>query len=433
MDYTIYNAYLSILRHELVAAMGCTEPMAIAYAGAKAREVLGEKPTRCHIQCSGSIIKNVMGVTVPNSGGLKGIEIAAILGIIGGDANQALEVLSGITDAHRNEAKALLGTGFCTCEHLDSVENLNIIIRLKSGSHEVELEIRDTHSNVVRIVKDGEVLLDGGTCADGPDASAESPDAYALLNVRDILEFANTVALSDIDALISRQIEYNTAIADEGLAREYGAEVGRTLLSAYGPDAAGSPHTAIKAAAHAAAGSDARMSGCAMPVVINSGSGNQGITVTLPVVIYARELGVSRERLLRAMVVSNLISMHQKKYIGRLSAYCGAVSAACGSGAAICYLLDGTYDEISGTIVNTIANIGGMVCDGAKPSCAAKIASAVHAALLGLYLSQGKNIFQPGDGLVKQDVEGTIASVGRMGRKGMKPTDEEIIQIMLEQ
>ena len=265
--------------------------MAIAYAGAKAREVLGENPTRCHIACSGNIIKNVMGVTVPNSGGLKGIEIAAILGIIGGDANQALEVLSGITDAHRQKAKALLGTGFCTCEHLEDVENLNIIIRLKSDTHEVELEIRDTHSNVVRIVRDGEVLLDDGTCA---DASAENPDDYALLNVRDILEFANTVELADIDALISRQIEYNTAIADEGLAQEYGAEVGRTLLSAYGPGAAGSPHTAIRAAAHAAAGSDARMSGCAMPVVINSGSGNQGITVTLPVVIYARELEIGR-------------------------------------------------------------------------------------------------------------------------------------------
>jgi len=431
MGCSINDTYLSILRRELVAAMGCTEPMAIAYAGAKAREVLGEAPTRCRIACSGNIIKNVMGVTVPNSGGMKGIEIAALLGIVGGDANQALEVLASITEAHRQAAKALLGTGFCVCEHLESAENLNIIIALEGEHHSVELEIRDTHSNVVRVVKDGAVILDGGTCADGPGPDAENPDDYALLNVRDILAFADAVALEDIDALISRQIEYNTAIADEGLAKEYGAEVGRTLLGAYGADGAGA-HTAIKAAAHAAAGSDARMSGCAMPVVINSGSGNQGITVTLPVVIYARELGVSREKLLRAMVISNLISMHQKKYIGRLSAYCGAVSAACGSGAAICYLLGGTYDEISGTIVNTIANIGGMVCDGAKPSCAAKIASAVHAALLGLYLSQGKNIFQPGDGLVKQDVEGTIASVGRMGRRGMKPTDEEIIQIMLE-
>lgn len=427
MKANVYNAYLHILQSELVVAMGCTEPIAIAYAAAKAREVLGGMPEHCTIRCSGNIIKNVMGVTVPNSGGEKGIAVAATLGIVGGDASRVLEVLNSVTEEHRRAARVLLQNGFCDCEHVESVENLYITIRVTREGQYVELEIQGSHSNITRIEKNGELLPNIDTCMEVKRGDKAMETEYALLNVRDVLDFADALCIADVEEIIERQIAYNSAISEEGLRGAYGAQVGRTLLQAFGDS-----HSGIRAAARAAAGSDARMSGCSLPVVINSGSGNQGIVVTLPVVEYAKDLGASRAQLIRAMVVSNLISIHQKKHIGRLSAYCGAVNAACGSGAAICYLQGGSYEEICGVIVNTIANIGGMVCDGAKASCAAKIASAVQSALLGLYLSRNKQSFQPGEGLVKKNVEDTIASVGRMGREGMKSTDEEIIQIMLE-
>lgn len=422
MNTNVYNTYVTILKNELVVALGCTEPIAIAYAGAKVREVLGTMPERCEINCSGNIVKNVKGVTVPNSGGMKGIDTAATLGIVGGNANRILAVLEDITSSQIEEAKKLAGDGFCSCGLVEGVENLYIMITAYAGEESASVEIRDYHSNITKIVKNGEVVF---SSSDNHSKQPSGPDK-ALLNVKDILEFADCVVLSDISAVISRQIECNTAISREGLNNPWGAQVGRTLLETFGAD------VAIRAKAAAAAGSDARMSGCPLPVVINSGSGNQGMTVSLPIIEYAKEYHISEEKLYRALVAGNLISLHQKKYIGSLSAYCGAVSAACGAGVGIAYMLGASYDEICGIITDTITTIGGMVCDGAKPSCAAKIASAVDCALTALHLSRNKRVFQPGEGLVKENVEDTIRSVGRMGREGMKATDIEILNIMLE-
>lgn len=422
MNTNVYNTYVTILKNELVVALGCTEPIAIAYAGAKVREVLGTMPDRCEINCSGNIVKNVKGVTVPNSGGMKGIDTAATLGIVGGNANRILAVLEDITGSQIEAAKKLVGDGFCSCGLVEGVENLYIMITAYSGEESASVEIRDYHSNITKIVKNGEVVF---SSSGNRSKQPAGPDK-ALLNVKDILEFADCVVLSDISAVISRQIECNTAISREGLNNPWGAQVGRTLLETFGAD------VAIRAKAAAAAGSDARMSGCPLPVVINSGSGNQGMTVSLPIIEYAKEYHIGEEKLYRALVAGNLIALHQKKYIGSLSAYCGAVSAACGAGVGIAYMLGASYDEICGIITDTITTIGGMVCDGAKPSCAAKIASAVDCALTALHLSRNKRVFQPGEGLVKENVEDTIRSVGRMGREGMKATDIEILNIMLE-
>lgn len=434
MEERLYAAYGRILKKELVAAMGCTEPIAIAYAAAKCREILGTRPLHCHVRCSGNIVKNVMGVTVPNSGGLKGIDVAATLGVLGGDAGRDLEVLQSIQPAHIDEAKKLLQEGFCTCSLEQGVENLYIRIHLTAAGEEAVVEIRNYHKNITYIEKNGQVLYQQDrSCTE--IVVKDDPDK-ALLNIADILEFAADPDEETL-ALMEHQLRYNLGIAREGMDHSYGAQVGRTLLRGVrklNPDTA---RTAAKA--YAAAGSDARMNGCAMPVVINSGSGNQGLTVSLPVKIYADAYGISRERMLRSLVVSNLIAIHQKQYIGSLSAYCGAVSAACGAGAAIAYLLGEKlsamelYRQVADTITNTIGTVGGMVCDGAKSSCAAKIATAVDCAITAYELSRYGNVFQPGEGLVMESVEGTIESVGRMGREGMHATDLEILQIMLRE
>lgn len=421
MEQKIYDNYVKILQHELVPALGCTEPIAIAYAAAKAREVLGEMPESVELCCSGNIIKNVKGVKVPNSNGLKGVDIAATLGIVGGQADSELEVLERVTQEDIERTKELVKQGFCTCTLKEGVENLYIVARVKKGIHYAEVTIINRHTLITRIEKDNKVLFELATSEKSPEYIDKS-----LLNVRDILDFADNVKIEDVREVLERQIQMNTAISEEGLSHAYGAQVGRTLLKEYGND------VKIRARAHAAAGSDARMSGCSMPVVINSGSGNQGMTVSLPVIEFAKELKVSKEKLYRALVVSNLIAIHQKKYIGSLSAYCGAVSAACGSGAAITYLYGGNYEDISQTIVNTIGNVGGIVCDGAKASCAAKIASAVDAAILAHFLGSNHRTFQPGEGIVQKDVEGTIRSVGYIGRVGMKETDTEILNIMID-
>lgn len=424
MDKQVYNNFLAILKSDLVVALGCTEPIAIAYAAAKAREVLGKMPEHCTVLCSGNIVKNVKGVTVPNSGGLKGIEVAAILGMVGGDPGRSLAVLEAVTEQHISETKKLVKEQFCECKLLENLSGLHIIVKVSAGEDYAEVVIADYHSNIVRITRNGTELF-----VKQNEASYENPGKpnKSMLNIRDILAFADEVRVDDVEELISRQIEYNSTISQEGLQRPYGVQVGRSLLSDFDTN-----HVKLRAKAAAAAGSDARMSGSPLPVVINSGSGNQGITVTMPVVEYAKEYGASKEQLLRALVVSNLVAIHQKQYIGNLSAYCGAVSAACGSGAGIAYLLGSSYEEICNTITNTIATIGGMVCDGAKPSCAAKIASAVDAAIMGFHLSRNNQVFQPGEGLVKEDVEQTIRSIGRMGREGMKATDLEILNIMLD-
>lgn len=420
MEKTIYDNYLAILKNELVPALGCTEPIAIAFAAAKAREILGCMPNSMEVAATGNIIKNVKGVTVPNSGGLKGVEAAAVLGVVGGRAEEKLEVLQSITPKNIEETKYLISQGFCTCSLLENEENLYIIAKVRSGVNDVSVEIKSQHTYITKITKNGEIIF----TKDEMKRKKEIGDK-SLLNVKDIIKFADIVKIDDVKDIFEQQVEMNTAIAVKGLTYSYGTQVGRTLLECCGND------VRIRACAMSAAGSDARMSGCALPVVINSGSGNQGMAVSLPVIVYAEELHLSKEELYRALAVSNLISIHQKKYIGSLSAYCGATSAGCGAGCGITYLYGGRYDEICKTITNTIGNIGGMICDGAKPSCAAKIASAVNAGILGYMLSRKNHVFKAGEGLVEEDVESTIQNLGRVGRIGMKSTDVEILNIMI--
>lgn len=421
MDEKIYQNYLEILKEELVPALGCTEPIALAYAAAGAREVFGAMPRHMDVFCSGNIIKNVKNVTVPNSGGLHGIEAAAVLGAVGGRADRQLEVLEAVTKEDQEKVRDLLAEKFCTCHLQEGVENLYIRVEMTGEGHCSKVTISEKHTHIAQVEKDGEILY-----ADTQEqGKSQGPDKRELLNVKDILEFADTVRMEEIREVIGRQVEMNMAISEEGLRNPYGAEVGRTLLSAYGDD------IRVRARARAAAGSDARMNGCSMPVVINSGSGNQGMTCSLPVIEFAKEWKASEEQMYRALVVSNLVAIHQKKYIGSLSAYCGAVSAACGAGAAITYLYGGGYEAVSNTITNTIANMGGVVCDGAKSSCAAKIASAVDAAIMAYTLENADHCFRPGEGLVKENVEDTIRSMGYVGRVGMKDTDVTILNLMI--
>ena len=423
IDSELYKNYLDILKQELVPALGCTEPIAIACAAAKARRLLGSFPESLEMKLSGNIIKNVKGVTVPNSGGLKGIDIAAVLGMVGGNADKALEVLEEITPEHIARAKELASRGICTYSLAENVPNLYISAKAVCGGHYAEVVIAHQHTNIIKMEKDGEVLLD--RTLEAEEKTDDTVDR-SRLTVKDILDFADQVRMEDIEEIISRQIRLNTAISQEGLDNNYGAQIGKTLMHVWGKSAT------TRACARAAAGSDARMGGCSMPVVINSGSGNQGITVSLPVIVYAEEWEVSRDKLYRSLVVSNLIAVHQKYYIGSLSAYCGAVSAACGAGAGITYMYGGTYEQVSLTIINTLGNVGGIVCDGAKPSCAAKIASSVDAALMAFHLSIQNKSFLPGEGLIKGDVEETIKSMGYIGRVGMKTTDTEILNVMID-
>lgn len=422
MDSALYKNYLDILKSELVPALGCTEPIAIAYAAARARQLLGEFPDSVEMKLSGNIIKNVKGVTVPNSEGLKGIDIAAVLGITGGNADKALEVLEGITPEHIQKAKELVQKGICTCSLAENVPNLYISAKVRKDGHYAEVAIAEQHTNIVKMEKDGNILLENSLQKKEEGSAVDK----SRLTVKDILDFADQVKLEDIKEVIGRQIRLNTAIAQEGLDNNYGAQIGKTLMHVWGKGAT------TRACARAAAGSDARMGGCSMPVVINSGSGNQGITVSLPVIVYAEEWEVSKEKLYRSLVVSNLIAIHQKYYIGSLSAYCGAVSAACGAGAGITYMYGGNYHQVSLTIINTLGNVGGIVCDGAKPSCAAKIASSVDAALMAFHLSIQNKSFLPGEGIIKGDVEETIKSMGYIGRVGMRATDTEILNVMID-
>ena len=426
MDQALCSNHLSVLKNNLQLALGCTEPIAAAYAAAKAGAVLGMAPSRMTVDCSGNIIKNVNGVVVPNSNGMKGLDVAAVLGLVGGDASRQLEVLEDITEADIERTKALIAQGFCTCRLVEDVENLYIRVFLETDDgHSAEVVMRDYHTNITRIEKDGEVLLNSASTA-GDKPETQTAGNPGLLSIKNILEFAESVRLSDVAPIIERQIACNSALSQEGLTNPWGVQMGATLLAACGDS------LQVRARAAAAAGSDARMSGCTLPAVINSGSGNQGITVTMPVVVYAQALGADREKLIRALVVSNLISVHQKKYIGSLSAYCGAVSAATGAACGIAWMTGASYQVICDTIINSIATSGGVVCDGAKPSCAAKIATAVEMALNALELAKLGRVFQPGEGIVKRDAEETIKSVGRMARSGMKSTDVEILNIMLE-
>lgn len=421
MDKRVYQEYIAILKEEIVPALGCTEPIAIAYGAAAARATLGQMPERMIVRCSGNIIKNVKAVIVPHTGNLKGIETSAILGAVAGQPDKKLEVLEGVTEADVDETKRLLQTGFCKAELLEGVSNLQLIVEVFAGEERALVEIAYAHTNIVRIEKNGKSLLEHG-----PDDSNSAGTDRSLLNLKQIYEFANEVRLSDIEELIKKQIDDNMRIALEGLSHSYGANVGETLINAWG--------TGIRVLARAlpAAGSDARMNGCVLPVMTNSGSGNQGMTVSLPVVTYAKHLKVSDEKMLRALVLSNLIAVYQKNELGKLSAYCGAVSAAAAGAAGIAYLHDCAYQIIQDTITNTLANVSGIVCDGAKSSCAAKIASAVDAGILAFEMARQSRVFRPGEGLVQETAEGTLKSYGRMGREGMRATDVEILKMMLE-
>lgn len=418
MDKQIYKSYLSILKSELLPAMGCTEPIAVAYAAALARDTLGALPERAELTVSGNILKNVKSVVVPNTGGMRGIAAAAAAGIVAGVAENKLEVLSKVTESDYASISAYLETTKITVAQACSGCIFDIGVRVFAGENQAFVRIAGHHTNVVKVEKNGEIFVDKEV---GQEAESETK-----LTVQDIVTFADEVKIADVEQMIKRQIAYNTAIAEEGLKNDYGARIGKVLLSAFGDGV----HNLAKATA--AAGSDARMNGCNLPVVIVSGSGNQGMTASLPVIVYAKHLKVSEETLIRALVLSDLVTIHLKSGIGRLSAYCGAVSAGCGAGAGICYLYGGKYDEIAHTIVNTLAIDSGIVCDGAKSSCAAKIASAVEAGLVGMEMYRNGSQFHGGDGILERNVEQTIGNVGDLARIGMRETDEEIIRLMIQ-
>lgn len=427
-----YQSYVQILKEELVPAMGCTEPIAIAYAAAKAREVLGVLPDKVHIGVSDNIIKNVKSVVVPNTNGMRGIEAAAAAGIVGGDASKQLEVIASVTEEEKEEMKAFLSKTPVKIEAIDNGIIFDIIITLFKGADSSVVRISQYHTNIVYVKKNECVLLDSrneenkNTCEDLTASEAGLTDK-SLLNIKDILDFADTCNIADVKAVLDCQIQYNTLIAEEGLLGDYGANIGSTYLKFYGYEVRN------RAIAKAAAGSDARMSGCELPVIINSGSGNQGITVSVPVIEYAKDLAVPKEKLYRALVVSNLIAVHEKTGIGRLSAYCGAVSAGCAAGCGIAYLQGGDYRAIAHTLVNSLAIVSGIICDGAKSSCAAKIASSVEAGILGFHMYQNGQQFRGGEGIVTTGVEATIRNVGQLGREGMRQTDKEIVKIMLNE
>ena len=421
MDKKLYDAYIKILEEELMPAMGCTEPIAIAYGAALARETLGCVPEKVSISASGNIIKNVKSVVVPNTGGLRGIPAAAAAGIAAGKAEKKLEVLADITAQEVEAVNAYLKQASFEVKTVESGCVFDIIIELQGQGHQSMVRIQGHHTNVVHMEKDGEILLDK-EYAEGQEG--ERTDRR-LLSVENIIRFADEVEVSQVEEVIQRQIDYNTAIAQEGLTGKWGAGIGKILLLSYG----NSVHNRAKAMA--AAGSDARMNGCDMPVVINSGSGNQGMTASLPVIVYGEDMKVSKETLIRALVVSNLVTIHLKSGIGTLSAYCGAISAGCGAGAGITYLYGGRYKEIAHTIVNALAINSGVVCDGAKASCAAKIASAVEAGTLGMKMYQYGSEFYGGDGIVASGIEETIENVAQLARDGMRETDRKIIDIMI--
>lgn len=416
-----YQAYVQILEEELVPAMGCTEPIALAYAAAKAREVLGCIPDKVEIGASGSIIKNVKSVIVPNTNHLKGIPAAATAGIIAGKAEKELEVIAEVSKEQIDQMVEFLDKTPITVEHIDNGITFDIIVTVSKGDAYAKVRIANYHTNIVLVEKDGEELL--AIPVEGE--SEEGLTDRSLLDMKSIWDFINTVDVQDIYETIHRQIEYNTAIAEEGLRGDYGANIGKVLLDTYGQD------VRSRAKAMAAAGSDARMNGCELPVIINAGSGNQGMTCSLPVLEYAKELKVDEEKTYRALALSNLVAIHQKTGIGRLSAYCGAVSAGAAAGAGIAYLCGGGYEEVIHTVVNALAIVSGMVCDGAKASCAAKIAASVDAGILGYNMFLRGQQFYAGDGIVTSGVEATITNIGRLGKDGMKETNEEIIKMMI--
>lgn len=418
----IYSAYTEILKEELMAAMGCTEPIALAYAAAIARRELNDLPDKVLVQTSGSIIKNVKSVIVPNTGHLKGIPAAVSAGIVAGNPDKELEVIADVSKDDIKNIEKFMQEKEIVVEHLNEGIIFDIVITLYKGEDYAKVHIINSHTNVVLVEHNHQILKSSDCLNDMPSDTAK----YELLNMKDIWDYINHVGLVDIKDILDRQIAYNMAIAEEGLQADYGANIGKVILSS---DA---NSLKARAAAMAAAGSDARMNGCELPVIINSGSGNQGITVSVPVITYAKELKATDEQLYRALALSNLTAIHQRTPIGRLSAYCGAVNAGAAAGAGIAYLSGGDYEAVIHTVVNALAIVSGIICDGAKASCAGKIAFAVEAGILGYNMYMQGQQFYGGDGIVKKGIEDTLKSVGRLGKDGMKGTNEEIIKIMLE-
>lgn len=416
----ITQSFLAILSEELVAAMGCTEPIALAYAAARGREVLGTAPEKITAQCSGNMIKNVRCVRIPNSRGLTGIEAACALGAICGDAGRMMEVLEAVTPEGLSETVRFLRESRCQVTYLESPIPLHFIITLSCGQDSVSVEVRHHHTNIVKIEKNGQVLLENQESGE-----VIQPAERSHLNIENIYAFANEVDIDLIRPFAQRQIDCNMAISQRGMSGEYGVGIGKAIMKTY-PDC-----QITRTKAYTAAASEARMDGCDLPVIITSGSGNQGIASTVPVIVYARDLGVSEEKLYRCLVFSSLLTIFQKEYLGKLSAFCGAVSASCAAGAAITYMLGGTIQQIKDTIDNTLADIPGIICDGAKASCAAKIASALDAALLAHSLAMEGRAYEANTGILQDDAGETIGCVGYIGKVGMKQTDAEIVKMMI--
>lgn len=413
--------YTDLLKSELIMALGCTEPISIALAAAKAREVLGDIPTKIEVMCSGNIIKNVKGVTVPNTNGMKGVEAATAIGTVAGDSCLGLEVLSKVTDEDIKAAKDLMEKNIITVSLKEGVENLDIeIVAEDDKENTVDVEIKNKHTNIVKVTKNDEIIHIDNCYTHTPEY-----ENYDELSVKDIFEYANNVDLDEVKDLLEDQITLNSKISDEGLTGKWGVAMGKILMDE-------DDSIRSKAKARAAAGSDARMSGCSLPVVINAGSGNQGITCTMPLVVFANEKNYDRETLYRGLLITNLVALHIKRFIGRLSAFCGVTSAGVAAGAGICYMETKDLDLIEKTISNALMIASGMICDGAKASCAAKIATAVDAGISGYYLAKNNRNFEAGDGLLKDDIEQTIRSIGYVAKEGMKETDIIVLNTMIQ-
>jgi len=416
---SLYSIYVQILKEELVMAMGCTEPIAISYACAKATQVLDHLPDRIVVKASGSIIKNVKSVIVPHTNGLKGIEVAAAAGALYGDADAKLEVLSSATREQIEELPEYVQNTNITVQHIEQGHVFDLEIHVYYEQEHASVRIVDTHTNIVQIEKNWQVIFEDKT------TSLELKADHSALIMKQIWDFSQTVDIEDVKEILDRQITCNMAIANEGIHNSYGANIGHVILNM------DSDCVKTRAKAYAAAGSDARMNGCELPVVINSGSGNQGITCCVPVVVYAKELDCTQKQLYRALVLSNLTAIYIKTGIGTLSAFCGAVSSGAAAGAGIAYLHNGTYKEIQHTIVNALAILSGTICDGAKASCAAKIASSVDAGIMGYYMYKNKQQFYAGDGIVAHSVDETIQNIGTLGSQGMLQTNDKIIEMMI--
>jgi len=421
MEKNIYQQYVALLKEELMPAMGCTEPIALAFAGAKGRELLGKMPDRVVVKASGSIIKNVKSVIVPNTNQMKGMPAAVSAGIVGGKSELQLEVISEVTPEQAAQIKTYVDTTPIKVEPLNDGHVFDLITELYAGEEHVTVRVTDFHTNIVYLEKNGEVLLDNMPAAE--DGGAHE----TFMTLKGIWEFANTADLKDVEDVLQRQIDCNWAIAEEGMKNQYGANIGKVLLDVYGDDVKN------EACFMAAAGSDARMNGCEMPVVVNCGSGNQGMTISLPIIVYAKKLGADREKLMRALLVGNLIALFIKSGIGRLSAYCGAVSAGASAASGVAYLHGADFDTVIQTAINALATTSGMICDGAKASCASKIAVSVYAGLLGYEMCKRDQKFHGGDGIVVEDAEATMRNVGRLGSVGMYGTNLEIISMMTEE